>query len=98
MRRRQTDPRPDCQARVEAEGLIFHATVEHGEYWSEDSYYELSEAEADAIEAATVELHARCLDAVAHVVARGRYAELGIAPWIAPLIERSWREQTPSVY
>lgn len=98
MRRHPIDPRPDWQARVEAQGMVFHTTAEHGVYWAEDSYYELTEREADAIEAATIELHRRCLDAVAHVVERSRYAELGIAPSIAPLVERSWRERAPSLY
>jgi len=98
MRRCQTDPRQAWLARIEAEGLVFHTTPEHGVYWGEGTYYELTSREADAIEAATVELHQRCLDAVEHVVTRARYAELGIAPSIVPLIERSWHERAPSLY
>ncbi|HEX7838128.1 MAG TPA: glutathionylspermidine synthase family protein [Kofleriaceae bacterium] len=98
MRRRVVAPRPDWQARVEAEGLVFHTAADHGPYWGEGTYYELTGGEADAIEAATAELHARCLDAVAHVIARGRYAELGIPPSIVPLIERSWEGRAPTLY
>lgn len=98
MQRRRIAPRSDWQARVEAQGLVFHTTAEHSGYWAEDTCYELTEREADAIEAATLELHRRCLDAVAHVIERGRYAELGIAPSIAPLVERSWRDRAPSLY
>ncbi len=98
MRRCLTAPRSDWRARVEAEGLVFHTAPEHGVYWGEGTYYELTFREADAIEAATLELHRRCLDAVAHVVSRARYAELGIAPSIVPLVERSWRLTAPSLY
>lgn len=102
MRRREVAPRPSWRARVEAEGLIFHTTrhtdAEHTEYWAEGTFYELTGGEADAIEAATSELHRLSLDAVEHVIAAGRYAELAIPPSIAPLVERSWREQAPSIY
>jgi glutathionylspermidine synthase len=98
MQRRRISPRPDWQSRVEAQGLVFHTTSDQGVYWGEDVYYELTDREAGAIEAATLELHERCLDAVVHVIERGRYAELGIAPSIAPLIERSWRERAPTLY
>jgi glutathionylspermidine synthase len=98
MRRRRIDPRPDWQTRIEAQGLVFHTTPDRGVYWGEDGYYELTDREAEAIEAATIELHRRCLDAVAHVIEHGRYAEFGIAPSIAPLIERSWREHAPTLY
>jgi glutathionylspermidine synthase len=98
MRRGATEPRPDWRARVEAQGLVFHTSREHGTYWGEGTYYALTSREADAIAGATQELHARCLDAVAHVIARGRYAELGIAPPLIPLIERSWRDRDPTIY
>ncbi len=77
---------------------MFHTTRETGIYWGEGAYYEFTAAEADAIEAATRELHARCLDAVAHVIARRRYAELGLSPLAIELVEQSWRDQPPSLY
>ncbi len=98
MKRRTLEPRPDWRARVEAQGLVFHTTRETGLYWTEGVYYELTEREADAIEAATRELHARCLDAVRHVVEHERYAELGLSPLASELVARSWREQPPSLY
>jgi glutathionylspermidine synthase len=98
MRRGSIAPRPDWRARVEAQGLVFHTTREAGVYWAEGTYYAFTADEADAIEAATRELHARCLDAVEHVVARGRYAELAIPASAVPLVEASWRARAPSLY
>jgi glutathionylspermidine synthase len=98
MRRRTIAPRTDWKARVERQGLVFHTARETGVYWGEGAYYEFTAAEIDTIEAATRELHARCLDAVAHVVERGRYAELGLTPLAAELVETSWRAQPPSLY
>ncbi|MGE5181914.1 MAG: glutathionylspermidine synthase family protein [Acidobacteriota bacterium] len=98
MRRRTIAPREDWRARVERQGLVFHSARETGVYWGEDAYYELAPGEIDVLEAATRELHARCLDAVAHVVERRRYAELGLSPLAAELVEASWRDQPPSLY
>lgn len=101
MRRRQIDQRPDWRSRVEADGLVFHSWTEAGierHYWAEGTYYELSGAEADAIEAATTELHARCIEAVAHIIERRRYAELGLDAVARELVERSWRAREPSLY
>lgn len=98
MRRASIEPRPDWRARIEAQGLVFHTSRETGVYWGEGAYYAFSAAEADAIDAATRELHARCLEAVEHVVANRRYAELGIAEPLVPLVERSWRARDPALY
>ena len=98
MYRREIEPRPDWRARVEAQGLIFHTHTEDGVYWGEGTYYAVTPTEADAIEAATAELHARCLDAVEHVVAHRRCAELGISAHLVPLVERSWRARAPALY
>ncbi|HTR49909.1 MAG TPA: glutathionylspermidine synthase family protein [Kofleriaceae bacterium] len=98
MRRCAIAQRPDWRARVERSGLVFHTAQETGVYWGEGTYYEFTSAEADAIEAATRELHARCLDAVRHVIERRRYAELGLGELAHQLCEQSWRDQPPSLY
>jgi glutathionylspermidine synthase len=67
-------------------------------YWTEDAHYELTLAEAEAVEAATHELHARCLDAVQHVIDRDRFTELAIPREAVPLICDSWEEDPPSLY
>ncbi len=98
MRRATLAPRPNWRARVEAQGLVFHSTPDAGVYWGEGTYYELTGAEIDAIEEATAELHAVCLDAVHEVIEQRRYAELGIPALAIPLIEASWRDEPPSLY
>ena len=98
MRRRAIAPRADWRARVEAQGLVFHTTRTEGVYWGEGTYYELTEREADAILAATRELHAMCLAAVGDVIARGRWRELELSPLAIELCQRSWREQPPTLY
>ncbi|HEY1557268.1 MAG TPA: glutathionylspermidine synthase family protein, partial [Kofleriaceae bacterium] len=98
MRRCAIAPRADWRSRVERSGLVFHTAAETGVYWGEGTYYELTAAEADAIEAATRELHARCVDAVRHVIEHRRYAELGLSALAIELVEHSWRAQPPSLY
>jgi len=98
MRRKTLAARTDWRARIERQGLVFHTTRDTGVYWGEGACYEFAAAEIDAIEAATRELHARCLDAVAHVIERRRFRELGLSPLAAELAEQSWRAQPPSLY
>ncbi len=98
MRRLTIDPRPEWRARVEAQGLVFHTTRETGVYWGEGAFYELTAAEIDALEAATRECHARCLEAVRHVIEHRRLPELGLDALAIELVERSWRDQPPSLY
>lgn len=101
MRRCAIEPRSNWRSRVEAQGLVFHSWIEAGverHYWAEGACYEFSEREADTIEAAALELHRRSMDAVAHVIERRRYAELGLDDLAIELVERSWREREPSLY
>jgi len=98
MKRWRCEERPDWRARVEAQGLVFHTVKETGVYWGEGAYYEFTANEVRAIEAATAELHAMCVAAARHVIERRRYADLGIGPLAAGLVERSWAEQPPSIY
>ena len=98
MKRNARVPRTDWRARVEAQGLVFHTAAQTGVYWGEDAYYELSAAEADAIERATDELHERCLDTVDRVIRDRRYAELGLDALSIELVERSWAARAPSLY
>ena len=98
MKRCSIEPRRDWRARIEEQGLVFHTTAATGIYWGEGTYYEFTAAEIDAIETATAELHELCLEAVAHVIARRRYAELGIPALCVPLIEASWEREVPSLY
>ncbi|RDZ26128.1 glutathionylspermidine synthase family protein [Lysobacter silvisoli] len=96
MRRIACPPRADWRARVEALGFDFHSL--DGAYWVDDACYRFDSRQIDRIEAATGELHQLCLEAAAHVVERGDYAQLGLDAAAATLIERSWRAREPAVY
>ncbi len=98
MRRDPRIPRADWQARVESVGLPHHTGADGAVYWDESACYTFSAAEVDELEEATAELHRLCLEAAAHVIERGRWDELAIPPAAVPLIERSWRDEEPTLY
>jgi glutathionylspermidine synthase len=98
VRRDPRIPRADWRARVESVGLPHHTGADGAAYWDESACYTFSAAEVDELEAATAELHRLCLEAAAHVIERGRWAELAIPPAAVPLIERSWRAEEPTLY
>ncbi|HEX9302385.1 MAG TPA: glutathionylspermidine synthase family protein [Casimicrobiaceae bacterium] len=89
-------PRPDWIAQCEKVGFSYHSL--DGTYWDESRCYRFSAAEIDALEAATAELNARCLDAAEHIVARGRMAELAIPPGWRDRVAESWRARQPSLF
>ena len=96
MQRISTERRKNWEEAVEARGLKWHTGTTP--YWSEDAYYRFTTEEIDMIERATNELHARCLEAVQHVIDEERYAELKIPEHAIPLIEKTWKEEPPSIY
>ena len=96
MRREELVPRDDWQGRVEALGFHFHTM--DGVYWDESACYRLSAEEVDTLEAATAELHARCLEAAARVIERRDYGRFRIPEPFHALIERSWSEAEKSLY
>ncbi|GGZ19138.1 putative glutathionylspermidine synthase [Streptomyces inusitatus] len=105
MRRHTIEPRPDWQRTVEEQGCVYpltrHPDGSLRPYWDESAYYEFSLPEVEALEEVVDELHAMCLAAAAHIVARDRFADLGITdPRLARLIAESWRRRAelPSVY
>ncbi len=96
MEREMRTPRPDWIAQCEKVGFSYHSL--DGTYWDESRCYRFSAAEIDALEAATAELNARCLDAAEHIVARGRMAELAIPPEWRDRVAESWRARQPSLF
>lgn len=96
MERISSTPREGWEQAVEARGLKWHTGTTP--YWSEDAYYRFSTDEIDAIERGSNELHERCLEAVQHVIDERRYAELKIPDHAIPLIEKSWKDEPPSMY
>ncbi|NUR62715.1 MAG: glutathionylspermidine synthase family protein [Catenulispora sp.] len=103
MRRVDSRPRDDWQKAVESQGLVFPITTKDDgtviPYWNESAHYVLTMAEVDALEETTEELHAMCLAAAEHIVARDRFADLGITdPAVVRAIRASWAQQPPTLY
>ena len=96
MKRIVTAVRADWKQKVESVGLAWHSAK--GDYWNEAAYYAFTMDEVLRIERATNELHARCLDAVAHVIDRKLYDQLHIPAAMIPMIEASWQNDVPSLY
>jgi glutathionylspermidine synthase len=98
VKRNPANRRRDWQKRVEEVGLVYHTADDGKPYWDESAFYELTPKEVDELERATNDLHAMCLEAVDHVITRGRYDELHIPPDAATLIEKTWNDEPPAIY
>lgn len=96
MRRQSRARREDWRTRLESLGFDFHTL--DGPYWVEDACYRFTADQIDQIEDAGNELHAMCLQAVAHVVERGEYEPLGLDRNAAALVEASWRRGERALY
>jgi glutathionylspermidine synthase len=97
MLRVATAPRADWQKIVEAQGLTFH-TLGGEPYWDESAYYLFEAPEIDAIEAATYQLDAMCLQAVEHVLTENRLAEFDIPEPFHDYVRRSWEFDEHTIY
>jgi glutathionylspermidine synthase len=95
MDREMRAPRVDWVAQCESVGFSYHSI--DGTYWDESRCYRFTSGEVDALEAATAELAARCLEAAEHIVAHDRMAELAIAPAWRDHVAQSWRTHAPSL-
>ena len=89
-------PRPAWPQEAESLGFTFHSMG--GVYWDERACYRFAAEEIDVLEAATAELHARCLEAVARVVDRADYERFRIPERFHALVERSWKDADPTLY
>jgi glutathionylspermidine synthase len=97
VRRESRVPRIDWPRKVEDLGFAFH-TFDGEVYWDERAAYRFSAREVDTLEEATAELHARCLDAVKHVVERADYQRFRIPERFHAFVEQSWKGAEPSLY
>jgi len=97
MQRIEIAPRPDWLAKLQELGIDL-GPAPASPYWREDGYYGFTSDEIDALEAAGAELLRLIEAAVAHVVAKDRFAELGIAGPLAELARKSFRRGDPSLY
>lgn len=91
--------RDDWRARCAAIDFTYAVHDDGRPYWDETGAYRLTKFAATELEKATRELHARCMDVVARVIASDELLlKFGISPILFPLIRRSWDEQLPSIY
>lgn len=97
MNRHTIQPRPDWQTKVESVGFHFHSLDEEP-YWDESACYSFTGIEIATLEAATAEIHARCLDAVEHVLSKNLLPKLGIPPKFHDLVRQSWDNDNPTLY
>jgi glutathionylspermidine synthase len=96
MIREPATPRANWREDCEAIGFSYHSI--DGVYWDESRRYRFEASEIDVLEAAAAELHARCLDAVEHIIAHDRFDALAIpAAWRAR-VARSWRAKELSLF
>jgi glutathionylspermidine synthase len=102
VRRETVAPRPDWDATVRSQGLVYIDTeLPDGgiaSYWDETAAYVFELDEVLRLEEATQELHRMAVAAAEHVVAHHRYAEFGIPAWAAEAVARSLREEPPTLY
>ena len=76
MNRELITPRANWREDCEEAGFSYHSI--DGVYWDESRCYRFTADEIDGLEAATAELHARCLDAAEHIVTHNRFDALHI--------------------
>ena len=88
---------PHWIQRVESIGYGYHSDNEVP-YWIDDYYYSISEETADKIYHATNELWQMCLNAVEHVIKNKKFHLFHIPDFMHHHIERSWEQDTPSIY
>jgi glutathionylspermidine synthase len=101
MRRLNSTPRQDWQAKVEKIGLSYHThetPIGLKPYWNESACYEFTADEVDQAEKAIADLHALLIEAAGVVVDKGCWDRLGIPDHAVPMIERSWESDDFSLY
>jgi glutathionylspermidine synthase len=97
MQRYPTEPRPNWQATVESQGLLFHS-LDDEPYWDESAFYLFEAKEVDEIERATYALDAMCLEAVEHVITNRLFPYFGISEFYANWITQSWERDSHTIY
>jgi glutathionylspermidine synthase len=96
MIREDATPRPNWHTDCEEIGFTYHSM--DGTYWDETRCYRFTADEIDTLEAAAAELHARCLDAVEHIVTSNRFAQLAIPVAWRDRVARAWRVKELSLF
>ncbi|MCK2237511.1 MULTISPECIES: glutathionylspermidine synthase family protein [unclassified Crossiella] len=103
MRRERSAPRPDWEARIAEQGLVYGSPATNADgsrrpYWDESVHYVFELDEVLSLEADVELLHSMCLDAVDNVVTTERYQDFGLPEWVWPALAESWRRHDPHLY
>src|ERR1700686_5256550 len=97
MERLSIQPREGWRERVESGGMTYH-TIDDELYWDESACYRFTRSEIDALDLATAELQARCIEAVEEVIRRALFSRLCIPDRFVDAIVRSWEMDEPTLY
>lgn len=99
MKRIKQTPRNGWGKLVESVGMNYH-TIDGKIYWDESVAYEFDESFIDKIDDATQNLHNTCLEFLDSIISTGNYSYYWFQDndLIINLIEKSWKEQHPSLY
>lgn len=95
MRREATAPRPDLKARLQG---IAMWPADDDPYYDERVAYVFSESQIETLYEASLSLERMIGEAVDHVIAKKRYAELGIPEHLARYAAACRKNGHPSVY
>ena len=83
---------------VEPDGTIRPTGPNEFLYWNPSVAYQLTSAQVDTLDDATVEVHNMAMEALKDVITRGDYGRLKINDIAASLIEQSWKDGNPHLY
>jgi glutathionylspermidine synthase len=96
VRRELREPRINWREDCDSVGFGYHSLG--GTYWDESRCYRFEASEIDTLEAASAELHARCMDAARHIVQQRRFDELAIPEAWRARVAHSFEEQDFTLY
>ena len=102
MWRHASRPRPEWERVVTEQGLIFPTTARPDgttvPYWDESAWYEVTMPEVEALEAATEELWAMCMDAAGHMASTMDDRRLGLPVGTLDVVRESIRRGDQAIY
>lgn len=97
MKIKQLTLDPNWKNRLENIGYGYHSDGDNP-YWIDHYYYSITNNEADLIYQATQSVYEMCLNAVQHIIEHKLYDLFHIPKFMIHHIEKSWNEESPSIY
>ncbi|MGE0699578.1 MAG: glutathionylspermidine synthase family protein [Hyphomicrobiaceae bacterium] len=101
MQRITLEPRPDWRRKLADLGMDLDTGRDEAPaspYWAEDAAYVVEPGAIERLHVEVDELATMIEAAVEDVIAKGRFAELGIPPALGELAAASWEADEPSLY